>query len=171
MVENLNVDRFRNGDPIPEAKTKEEWKKVGKESKPAWCYYNNDPKNANIFGKLYNWYAVNDKRKLAPAGWHIPTKAEFETLATPVKDYGRALKAKGQGSGNGSGTNTSGYSALLAGCRIGDGGFDGFGGCAYFWSSTVFNGTPRSLGLNKGNSVTFNYSSKAYGYSVRCLKD
>ena len=74
-TENLNVDRFRNGDPIPQAKTAEEWQNAGNNQQPAWCYYNNDPKNGESYGKLYNWYAVNDRRGLAPQGWHIPSDA------------------------------------------------------------------------------------------------
>jgi len=81
MVENLNVSTFRNGDPIPQAKTNEEWSKAAESEQPAWCYYDNDPKNGGKYGKLYNWYAVNDPRGLAPAGWHVPSKVEFEHLA------------------------------------------------------------------------------------------
>jgi uncharacterized protein (TIGR02145 family) len=81
MTQNLNVDKFRNGDPIPQAKTDEDWEKAGTDGKPAWCYYDNDPKNGIKYGKLYNWYAVNDSRGLAPAGWHIPTDAEWTILS------------------------------------------------------------------------------------------
>ncbi|MEY3085574.1 MAG: hypothetical protein RL037_1754 [Bacteroidota bacterium] len=81
MTQNLNVDKFRNGDPIPIAKTDEDWEKAGTDGKPAWCYYDNDPKNGIKYGKLYNWYAVNDSRGLAPAGWHIPTDAEWTILS------------------------------------------------------------------------------------------
>jgi uncharacterized protein (TIGR02145 family) len=77
MKENLNVSFFLNGDPIPEAKTKEEWLSAGKQGKPAWCHYENDPKYEGKYGKLYNWYAVTDQRGLAPIGWKIP---EFEDL-------------------------------------------------------------------------------------------
>jgi uncharacterized protein (TIGR02145 family) len=80
MKENLNVSTFRNGDPIPEAKTDEEWKAAGDAKQPAWCYYNNDPKNGTKYGKLYNWYAVNDSRGLAPEGWHVPTDEEWTVL-------------------------------------------------------------------------------------------
>lgn len=62
MTRNLNVDKFCNGDPIPETKTNEEWIKAGENGKPAWCYYDNDPANGEKYGKLYNWYAVNDPR-------------------------------------------------------------------------------------------------------------
>ena len=62
QTENLNVDRFRNGDLIPHVESAEEWKKAGNKGQPAWCYYDNDPENGKIYGKLYNWYAVNDRR-------------------------------------------------------------------------------------------------------------
>ena len=73
MTENLNVDKFRNGDPISHAKTDEEWVKAGENGSPAWSHYDNDPANGEKYGKLYNWYAVNDSRGLAPEGWKIPS--------------------------------------------------------------------------------------------------
>jgi uncharacterized protein (TIGR02145 family) len=80
MKSNLDVVMFRNGDYIQQAKTDEAWKGAAKRKEPAWCYYNNDKTNGSKHGKLYNWYAVNDPRGLAPAGWHIPAKSEFEKL-------------------------------------------------------------------------------------------
>lgn len=80
MTENLNVDRFRNGDPIPEARTDEEWEKAGDNSMPAWCYYENNSENGAVFGKLYNWFAVMDSRGLAPEGQHIPNDREWLNL-------------------------------------------------------------------------------------------
>jgi len=80
MAENLNVDRFRNGDLIAHAKTDEEWQKAKDNKQPAWCYYNNDPELGERYGKLYNWYAVNDSRGLAPKGWHISTKYDWTIL-------------------------------------------------------------------------------------------
>ena len=80
MSENLNVDKFRNGDPIPEAKTDEEWEKAGENGEPAWCYYNNNPDNGDRYGKLYNWFAVNDPRGLAPEGWKIPSDEDWTRL-------------------------------------------------------------------------------------------
>ena len=56
---NLNVSKYKNGDVIPEVKDPREWAAL---TTGAWCYYNNDPKNGAIYGKLYNWYAVNDPR-------------------------------------------------------------------------------------------------------------
>ena len=80
MTKNLDVSTFRNGDPIPEAKTDEEWKKADEEGLPAWCYYDNDTANGAKYGKLYNWYAVNDSRGLATVGYHIPSDAEWTKL-------------------------------------------------------------------------------------------
>lgn len=94
MTENLNVPTFRNGDPIPEAKTDEEWKQAGENQQPAWCYYENDPKNGTKYGKLYNWYAVSDPRGLAPTGWHIPTDAEWTTFENQLgDDAGKKMKS------------------------------------------------------------------------------
>lgn len=79
MTENLNVERFRNGDLIPEAKTRKEWENASIWEKPAWCHLENDP-GGKKYGKLYNWYAVTDPRGLAPYGYHIPTRAEWQRL-------------------------------------------------------------------------------------------
>jgi uncharacterized protein (TIGR02145 family) len=80
-TKNLDVSTFRNGDPIPEAKTDEEWKRAGELKQPAWCYYDNDSANGEKYGKLYNWYAVNDARGMAPSGYHVPTDVEWKVLA------------------------------------------------------------------------------------------
>ena len=81
-TKNLNVATFRNGDLIPEVKTNEEWEAAGENKQPAWCYYENNTANGIKYGKLYNWYAVNDYRGLAPAGWHVPTYEEWQVLST-----------------------------------------------------------------------------------------
>ena len=77
---NLDVSTFRNGEVIPEAKSKDEWDKAISNEQPAWCYYDNDVQNGKIYGKLYNWYAVNDSRGLAPKGYHIPNNEEWKIL-------------------------------------------------------------------------------------------
>ena len=94
---NLDVSTFRNGDPIPEAKSKEEWIKARKSKQPAWCYYNDDEQNVKTYGKLYNWYAVNDSRGLAPKGYHIPSDAEWSVLTDflgGVVKAGEKIKSK-----------------------------------------------------------------------------
>jgi uncharacterized protein (TIGR02145 family) len=88
MAVNLDVSKFRNGDVIYEAKTNEEWENAESNETPAWCYYQNDPKNGKKYGKLYNHFAVVDPRGLAPKGWHVPTDREWKNLFFYVeKDY------------------------------------------------------------------------------------
>jgi len=79
-AENLNVAHFRNGDLIPEAKNLDEYFKYEQQKSPCWCYYDFDNKNESIYGKLYNWYAVNDNRKIAPEGWRVSSKQDWEEL-------------------------------------------------------------------------------------------
>ncbi|MBK7413737.1 MAG: fibrobacter succinogenes major paralogous domain-containing protein [Ignavibacteria bacterium] len=69
MKENLNVDRFRNGDLIPEATSVAQWENACVSGQPAWCYYRNDANNGSVYGRIYNWYAVSDPRGLAPKGF------------------------------------------------------------------------------------------------------
>jgi uncharacterized protein (TIGR02145 family) len=95
MTKNLDVAKFRNGDPIPEANTKEEWLKARENKQPAWCNYDNNPANGSKYGKLYNWYAVNDPRGLAPEGYHVPTDAEWTKLENLLgSDAGTKMKSK-----------------------------------------------------------------------------
>jgi uncharacterized protein (TIGR02145 family) len=77
MKHNLDVDHYRNGDPIPEVKDPDEWANL---KTGAWCYYENDPANGKTYGKLYNWYAVNDPRGLAPEGWHVSSDEEWKEM-------------------------------------------------------------------------------------------
>lgn len=97
MAENLNTVTFRNGDPIKEAKSLEEWNQALEKKVPAWCHYNNDPLNGYKYGKLYNWYAVNDIRGLAPPGWHVPNEDDWASLRYTLGDEqsaGYKLKTK-----------------------------------------------------------------------------
>ncbi len=87
---NLNVITFRNGDTIPEARNNKEWVAAGESGKPAWCYYNNDPALGLKYGKLYNWYAVNDPRGLAPAGWTLAGDADWAKLISYLGGMGAA---------------------------------------------------------------------------------
>jgi uncharacterized protein (TIGR02145 family) len=179
--ENLNVSTFRNGDAIPEAQTSEAWFKAGEEGKPAWCYSENDPENGNKYGRLYNWYAVNDARGLAPSGWHIPSDAEWTTLTDNLGgeyEAGHKMKSQAGWDDNGNGSNASGFSGLPGGSRyfnetLGNGTFDDIGYYTYWWSSTeydTYHAWNRDLCcsldyLNRNNLL------KRDGFSVRCLRD
>jgi uncharacterized protein (TIGR02145 family) len=88
---NLNITKFQNGDIIYEAKTNEQWSRANKDKKPAWCYYQNNSQNGITYGKLYNWYAVNDSRGLAPKGWHIPSKSEWLELFSYLRKDNKNL--------------------------------------------------------------------------------
>jgi len=127
MTKNLDVSTFRNGDPIPQAKTDEEWVKAGDNKQPAWCYYENDPANGAKYGKLYNWYAVSDSRGLAPVGYHVPSDAEWTLLTDYLggeEKAGDKMKSKQGWAEDGNGTNSSGFSGLPGGNRNSNGSFD-----------------------------------------------
>jgi uncharacterized protein (TIGR02145 family) len=173
---NLDVSTFRNGDPIPQAKTNEEWEKAGQNKQPAWCYYDNDPANGTKYGKLYNWYAVNDPRGLAPSGWHVPSDAEWTTLTDYLSGESVAGEKMKSTSGwyiNGNGTNSSGFTGLPGGFRDYYGIFTNLGSSGGWWSSsesTTNDAWKRFLHCNS-STVGRSYGSKAYGFSVRCLRD
>ena len=135
---NLNVTTFRNGDAIFQAKTADEWTKAGKDQKPAWCYSNNDPENGKKYGILYNWYAISDKRGLAPKGWMVPINANWMTLVKNllgVDVAGIKLKNK-TGWKSKNGTNNIGFSALPAGFRDEKGDFKELLTKGQWWSNS-----------------------------------
>ncbi len=180
MTENLNVDKFRNGDPVPQAKTNEEWEKAGENEEPAWCYFDNALNNGDRYGKLYNWYAVNDPRGLAPEGWKIPSDDDWSHLTEFLGGgsvAGKKMKSTvfwaDNGSESGNGTNESGFSGLPGGYRSVKGVFREVGVNGFWWSSTECN-TFIAWHLNlyyKYGSVYRICLAKAGGFSVRCLKD
>jgi len=176
MEKNLEVTTYRNGDPIPYVTDATAWAAL---TTGAWCYYNNDPLNGAIYGKLYNWYAVNDPRGLAPVGWHIPTDAELTTLSTTLGGdavAGGKMKVAGTTrwtAPNTGADNSSGFAGLPGGSRNNNGPFFTVGDYGYWWSSTENNTTSawyRSLFYSDGNFTRY-YASKHYGFSVRCLRD
>jgi uncharacterized protein (TIGR02145 family) len=174
MTENLNVDKFRNGDLIPEARTDEEWLKAGLNRQPAWCYYDNDPSNGIKYGKLYNWYAVNDPRGLAPKGWNIPTDSEWTKLTKYLgeEEAGGKMKSVSSWNDKGNGTNSSGFSGLPGGARQEGGLFFDIGYLGGWWTFTKENSDYAWFrSLNYYDGVVFrNRNSKERGFSVRCVK-
>ncbi len=177
MTKNLDVSMFRNGDPIPEAKTAEQWIAYGQAGEAAWCYYDNDPANGAKYGKLYNWYAVKDSRWLAPVGYHIPSDAEWTSLTTYLGVHGVAgakMKSKTGWNNNGNGTNSSGFSGLPGGNRVSDGTFNNVGNNGNWWSSTesdALNILVRNLYYGTGRLYINYHENKNYGFSVRCIRN
>ena len=176
MSENLNVSHFRNGDSIPEVRTPEDWEKAGKEQKPAWCYYDNNPENNSKFGKLYNWYAVNDPRGLAPAGWHIPDDVEWKKMTESLGGGMKAIqkmKSKTDWPSSSTGNNESGFSALPGGYRYDYGFFYSAGLFGVWWSSPAESVSFAWLFYqihHFGKAFRY-FPNKAFGFSVRCVKD
>ena len=168
---NLNVDKFRNGDPIPHAKSENEWVMAARNKQPAWCYFDNDPGNGNVHGKLYNWYAVNDTRGLAPKDWRVPNDDDWHQFVNsfggfPV--YAKKIR-----------NSNKKWNVLLSGVRTdetwGEGGVFayGIGNHGGWWTSDNYS-------QSEGIMFDLNYIevaenthrvSKGAGYSVRCLKD
>ncbi len=173
MSKNLDVTSFTNGDPITEAKTKEEWKKAGDEGKPVWCYYENDESNGKKYGKLYNFYAVNDPRGLAPKGWHIPSDSEWTLVINILggdEIAGKKMRKKAYVE---NGLTQYGFCAVAGGYRADDGTFIGLGYYRNWWSSTQNdprNAWIRSLSPAK-NNVHRNTITAGTGIAVRCVKD
>lgn len=177
-TENLNVEHYRNGDAIPQVQNADEWKNL---STGAWCYYENETSNGKTYGKLYNWFAVNDPRGLAPEGWHIPSDAEWtiltDFLGGKVVAGGKLKSTTLWMDPNSGATNEIGFTALPAGIRRGllneDSDFNNFGEGSGFWSSTkanTDNAWYRYLysiysDLDRAND------DMNYGLSVRCIKD
>lgn len=176
MTKNLQVTTYRNGNIIPQVTDPTQWANL---TTGAWCYYDNDPATASVYGKLYNWYAVNDPRGLAPAGWHIPSLAELSILSTCLGGdavAGGALKETGTAhwlSPNTGATNTSGFTGLPGGFRSEDGVFYELGRSGNWWTTSpsftnyanYMNIDFESGFMNKPNA------NHPRGYAVRCLRD
>lgn len=174
MKKNLEVEHYRNGDIIPQVTDPTEWAtlKTG-----AWCYYQNKGVNGPVYSKLYNWYAVNDPRGLAPLGWHVATKAEWLTVTTVLggkEVAGGPMKSLEHWTTPNTGaTNMSGFSAVGAGARTDNGAFNFLGTLGLWWTAdndsadvsfyhVLYNNSTVSEGFHNLNS---------YGLSVRCVKD
>jgi uncharacterized protein (TIGR02145 family) len=175
-TKNLNTEKFQNGDIIIHAKTNEEWTKAGEDGIPAWCYYNNDPANGAKYGKLYNWYAVNDPRGLSSNDWHIPSETEWVTLSTYLggdKIAGSKMKSTNNWQANGNGTNESGFNGFPGGFRDFDGAFNNIGIEGYWWSTAKYgNYFAWSNNLNYAKSnAQMSFTDLGCGFSIRLVKE
>lgn len=183
MAENLNVITFRNGDTIQEAGTLDEWRAAVRKREPAWCYFNNDKSIDSSYGKIYNYYAINDPRGLAPKNWKIPSSDDWEELFTVLggkRDAGPKLKSTKGWKRNGNGSNFSGFNALPSGSRTvavfnTNNGFSGNGSTCVWWSSTriarSFEMLAYNLQFNSDRAFTLWETFASDGYAVRCIKE
>ena len=189
MAENLKVTHYSNGDAIPNITSNSTW---GNTYTGAYCVYNNTPANADTYGNLYNWYAVDDSRNIAPEGWHVPTDEEIMELEMALgMSYDQAHSTGWRGTNEGSKLaggydlwqngnlrnnsefDTSGFSFLPGGYRYINGGFGMMGYSGYLWSSTEYSSTHAwSRFLHYYYTTVYrNDYGKRYGFPVRCVRD
>ncbi len=177
MAENLKVTRYTNGDSIGNIYNATQWSEL---ATGAYCNYGSSESNANIYGRLYNWYAVTDSRNLAPTGWHIPSYNEWETLYYYLGGYMDTTSDAMRETGtthwayyNPGATNKSGFTAIPGGLRDYGGDFSEIGQTGFWWCTDQVNDYYNldaydfyiDSGVNQGSG------SKKNGMSVRCIKD
>ena len=189
MAENLRVKHYRYGDTIPYLVDNTTWGSWAGLKIGACCSYNHDEANGKIYGLLYNWYAVNDSRSIAPEGWHVSTNADWKKLEIYLGmsqseverdvwrglDEGGKLKETGTAhwqSPNCGATDEFNFCALPGGARFQDD-FYAMGSYAYFWTSII-----PSYSYPAYRSLFFRYAdifvyhvTATHGFSVRCVKD
>lgn len=169
-AQNLDVSTFRNGDVIRESKNSSEWEAAYYKKEATWCYYNFDAANGPKYGKLYNLYAVADAKGLAPVGWHIPNKTEWETMMAATLADGSRLK----------GTNEGGY-GFVQGGYLGANDFMSIGILGGWWSSTktrvygAYGSSVNDAGygytLHKDQAKFYGGDYSTQGLSVKCVRD
>jgi len=180
MTKNLDVDTFKNGDQLYAALSYEEWVYAIKNQIPAWCFYNFNPENGVLFGRLYNWYAVNDDRGLCSDGWHVPSDEEWTILEDFLggkKIAGDKLKsidlwANNDNGISGNGSNESGFDGKPGGV-LEEGKSKYKGERGYWWSSTQndnYQSWYRYLNYNNGDIKRYTHG-KSVGMSVRCIRN
>ncbi len=177
MAENLKSTKYNDGTIIPNVTDNETWRVS---TSGEYCWYNNNASYKNPYGALYNWHTVNTE-KLAPAGWHVPSDAEWATLINYLGGgvYGGKLKESGfihWTVNTLEGTNETGFTAVPGGLRMGNGFFQVFSFSSFWWSSTETNFITNStnawyMGLDDGNNIFRKNEYQNFGYSVRCVKD
>ena len=172
--ENLRTTVYADGSAIPEVQNNAEWAAL---STGAHCSYNNSATSLETYGRLYNWYAVDDSRGLCPSGWHVPSDAEWTVLT----DYlggasvaAPALKSSPSDTPSWNGTNASGFSALPGGLRgNSSGNFDVEGYNGYWWSASPTGSSSARYRILSSDYdfVNRNFGYRRLGFSVRCLRD
>lgn len=173
FVENLETTKLSDGTPIELVENESQWST----SRNAYCWYNNDTANGRTYGALYTWATVNSK-KLCPTGWHVATYKEWKALIEKLggeAKAGQVLKEKGAIHWNedNNGNNKSGFTALPGGERKDDGAFFGLKTGGKFWTGSEHDDESAfyfQVSCTNTNAVG-GWVKKAYGLSVRCVKD
>lgn len=200
-AENLRVERFRNGDAIPRAQSDADWKAAWQGDTPAWTYYAADAANGTAYGKLYNDQAAIDPRRLCADGWHVPTDTEWKVLEAFVGVPEDEIDLGGQYRGTVAGelkstrtapadpprwdspnlgaTNSTGFSAVPGGVRVGraahglqEGTYHFLGAEGGYWTSTpTGSGGQWARGMEAAGTALYRGAEDGWGFSVRCLRD
>lgn len=178
MAENLKVSRYNNGDEITHITEQIAWNSTWNTETAAWSYYDNNNDYNDDFGKLYNWYAVDDNRGICPQGWRVPSNQDWEALIAHLGGV-QAIAALLKDDSDDfwtpdDGNNLSGFSARPGGVRGST--FNGLGEFGV-WHSSDRSGDfeppvyYKTLLANVNNFVTAQYYSASAGMSCRCVKD
>lgn len=176
LAENLKTTRYNDGSVIPHIPDVLSW---STRTVPAYCWYSNKESIYKAqYGALYNWYTVNTGR-LCPAGWHVPTDAEWDTLTIYLGTdslAGGKLKEIGTthwAEPNTGATDEFGFTALPGGYRRYNGVFIDERFYGYWWNSNQLDiNNSWNIHLNHNSKdLVDEYSNKKCGFSVRCLKD
>jgi uncharacterized protein (TIGR02145 family) len=192
---NLNVATYSDGTEIPQVTDPAAWESL---TTGAWCYYNNDPANEAVYGKLYNWYAVagiwNEasktdeslRKQLAPAGYHVPSQAEMLTLIDGLGGAANAHKMKAIGEGiwpapgpmeemefgpTPATTNSTGFTARPGGFRYSGTDFYNIGYVGFWWSISIYDAVRANRMQIISNNIYVQFGENYNGFSVRCIKD
>ena len=182
--ENLRSDNYRNGDGIPGNLADSQWTTTTSGAQTvygegtSYVSHGSSDEVANLaaYGRLYNWYAVNDARGLCPVGFHVPTDSDWTALENALgglSEAGTALKSSATDSPPWDGSNTSGFSALPGGYRFNySGNFTSLGYDGYWWSSSPYGSFAWGRYLGSGYSYVYRDASNVRnGFSVRCVRD
>lgn len=187
MAENLKTSKYSDGERIPYPESNTEWRDTGNNKTGAYSCYENEEENCEIYGALYNVYAVSEG--LCPEGWYVPTDEDWKELerhlgveeeelnrlywrgsiATDL--VGKAWLWKNEKIGERKNFNSTGFTAVPAGYRLSNGIYSWIGQRANFWTSTIkASGWRRTLIPEISEGVRRTAAAKNIGFSVRCLK-
>ncbi len=177
MAENLNVVLFRNGDSILVAKTQREWYDANNAGIPACINFRYSENFGEIYGKMYNWFAVTDPRGLAPEGWSVPSESDWDSLTLAVGGPEVAMvkikSTEGWTSTGNEANNESGFGGIPTGMVEPDGRFIDVGFFGYWWTRDERDGQGlrRMISFENQNFEGNSTLGKGNGLTVRCLKD